>query len=78
MKSDKFPKVLWESCGVYRFLMDTGICAWKKRDTQAKWSQRVAECSHSGLSVRQWCNEQGINPNTYCHWQRKLFLMAQE
>lgn len=57
--------------------MDTGICAWKKRDTQAKWSQRIAACRQSGLSVRQWCNEQGINPKTYYHWQRKLFLMAQ-
>ncbi len=58
--------------------MDTGIYAWKKRDTRAKWSQRVAECRQSGLSVRQWCNVQGINPKTYYHWQRKLFLMAQQ
>lgn len=57
--------------------MDTEICAWKKRDTQAKWSQRVAECRQSGLSVRQWCNEQGNNPKTYYYWQRKLFQMAQ-
>lgn len=44
--------------------MDTGICAWKKRDTQAKWSQRVAEYRQSGLSVREWCNGEGFNPKT--------------
>lgn len=27
--------------------METGICAWKERNTQAKWSQRVAECRQS-------------------------------
>lgn len=78
MDSRRFSLNLVESIGIGGILMDTGICAWKKRGTQAKWSQRVAECRQSGLSVRQWCDEQGINSKTYYHWQRKLFLMAQE
>ena len=53
-----------ESIGIGGILMDTGICAWKKRDTQAKWSQRVAEYRQSGLSVREWCNGEGFNPKT--------------
>ena len=58
--------------------MDTGVCACKKRDTRAKWSWRVAECRQSGRSVRKWCDEHGINPKTYYHWQRKLSLTEQE
>ena len=65
------------SIGFGRTLMDTEIRAWEKWDTQAKWSLRVEECRQSGLSVRQWCDEQGINPK-YCRRQRKLFLLAQE
>ena len=78
MVSRRFSWNLVESIGFGWILMDTGICAWKKWDTQDKWSQRVAECRQSGLSVRQWCNEQGINPKTYYYWQRKLFQIAQQ
>ena len=38
-----------------------------------EWSQRVAECRSSGLSVTRWCAEQGIKPKTYFNWQKKVF-----
>ena len=30
-----------------------------------QWSQRVAECRSSGLSVTRWCAENEIKPKTY-------------
>ena len=37
------------------------------------WSQRVADCRSSGLSVNRWCAEHGINTKTYYTWQKKVF-----
>lgn len=38
-----------------------------------KWSQRVADCRQSGLSVKQWCSENGTSVKTYYSWQKKAF-----
>ena len=37
------------------------------------WSQRVADCRSSGMSVNRWCAEHDINPKTYYNWQKKVF-----
>ena len=37
------------------------------------WSQRVAECRSSGLSINRWCAEHDIKPKTYYNWQKKVF-----
>lgn len=38
-----------------------------------EWSQRVADCRSSGLSVTRWCTEHDIKPKTYFNWQKKVF-----
>jgi transposase-like protein len=38
-----------------------------------EWSQRVADCRSSGLSVSRWCTEHDIKPKTYYAWQKKVF-----
>jgi len=38
-----------------------------------EWSQRVADCRSSGLSVTRWCAEHDIKPKTYFSWQKKVF-----
>ena len=45
-----------------------------------EWSQRVADCRSSGLSVTRWCAEHGIKPKTYYNWQKKVFaaMLAQK
>ena len=45
----------------------------EKQANLQKWSQRVAECRSSGLPVRQWCDENGVNPKAYYTWQKKVF-----
>ena len=37
-----------------------------------EWSRRVEACRSSGLSVGQWCQENGIAVSTYFSWQRKV------
>ena len=34
-------------------------------------------CRNSGLRVKDWCRENGVNEQTYYKWQKKLFTMAQ-
>ena len=45
-----------------------------------EWSQRVADCRSSGLSVTRWCTEHSIKPKTYYNWQKKVFtaMLAQQ
>lgn len=40
--------------------------------SQQMWQQRIAACQRSGLSVREWCRENGIVPGTYYKHLRKL------
>ena len=45
-----------------------------------EWSQRVADCRSSGLSVTRWCSEHNVKPKTYYNWQKKVFaaMLAQQ
>ena len=36
----------------------------------------MAQCRDSGLSVRQWCQEHGVNISSYYKWQRKVYAAA--
>jgi len=36
------------------------------------WSQIIQERSNSGLSVRAYCENAGINENAYYYWLKKL------
>ena len=38
-----------------------------------EWSERIASCRNSGMSVREWCKVNGIPPSTYYNQQRKVF-----
>ena len=44
----------------------------------AEWSRRVEACRSSGLTVVQWCQENGIAVSTYFSWQRKVFQALTE
>ena len=44
----------------------------------AEWSRRVEACRNSGLTVVQWCQENGIAVSTYFSWKRKVFQALKE
>ena len=35
--------------------------------------QAVYDCRHSGMTVRQWCEEHQINEATYYRWQKEVW-----
>ena len=37
-----------------------------------QWAMVVQECSHSNLSIREFCRQRGISEKSYYYWQRKL------
>lgn len=48
-------------------------------NTQSKlqqWMARVADCRNSSLTVRDWCREHNVSPQTYYKWQRRVYEYA--
>ena len=57
--------------------MNSGLQVYNEQAKLAEWAQIVSRCRGSGLSVRQWCQENGINISSYYKWQRKVYAAAQ-
>lgn len=34
----------------------------------SEWTQRIAERKSSGISVKNWCRENGVSEKTYYDW----------
>ena len=50
----------------------------KHRAKLQEWSARIQNCRSSGLSVRAWCRQEGINASTYYRWERELLTAADQ
>lgn len=53
--------------------MEKSLQAMTRQNNLAIWAERVWACRSSGLPVKTWCAENGIVPNTYFRWQKKVF-----
>ena len=56
--------------------MSSALQVMNMDQTAAEWAARIRSCRSSGLSVRQWCSEHKLSPQTYYRWQRRLFDMV--
>jgi len=36
------------------------------------WAHQINECESSGLSVRHWCEENGVSPKTYYYRRKRV------
>ena len=50
----------------------TALAAVKQEVRLQEWSAQVEAQQASGLTVRQWCAENGIKPNTYYSRLKKV------
>ena len=57
--------------------MNSGLQVYNEQAKLAQWAQVVSQCRDSGVSVRQWCQEYGVNVSSYYKWQRKVYAAAQ-
>lgn len=48
------------------------IALVKKQVIETEWAERIRQCRESGLTVSEWCSENGINLKTYYYHLRKL------
>jgi len=44
----------------------------------AHWQQQVYECRHSGMTIKAWCEEQGVSIKSYYYRQQKVWQAAQD
>ena len=56
--------------------MDKSLQALNRQEKISVWSERIASCRSSGISVRAWCEGNGISTASYYKWQKKLFCLA--
>ena len=43
-----------------------------------EWAAQIRNCRSSGLPVRAWCRQEGINTSTYYRWERELLTAANQ
>ena len=56
--------------------MNRGLQVYNEQQKLAEWTEKVKQCRCSGLSVRQWCQENKINVSNYYKWQRRIYALA--
>ncbi|MDD2302916.1 MAG: hypothetical protein PHG30_10170 [Eubacteriales bacterium] len=44
----------------------------KHNNNLAEWAEMVRACKNSGMTVRAWCHEQGLNEKTYYYRQKQI------
>lgn len=41
------------------------------------WRERIKECRQSGLSVKAWCLQNGLNNSAYYYWVKRFKVLDQ-
>lgn len=44
----------------------------KAQVSREEWERRITACQQSGMSVRGWCQENGVTTGAYYHHLRKI------
>jgi len=52
--------------------LTTAITEIKTRVSLQEWQQRILDCQNSGMSVKAWCQQNGISTGSYYFHLRKI------
>ena len=58
--------------------MGTGLQTLNGQNALTLWNERITACRNSGMTVRDWCRENGVSPGSYYRWQRRIYELAAE
>lgn len=58
--------------------MEQGLQQMNANQRAQVWGRRIAACRSSGMTVREWCGQEGLSEKTYYYWQHKLYQMVSE
>ncbi len=53
--------------------MEQSLKIMAKQERLEKWTARITACRSRGITVREWCRENGLSEKSYYYWQRRLF-----
>ena len=53
-----------------------GVRTIKHEALMQEWTARIAECRSSGMTVKAWCEAQGISIKTYYNWEKQVVAKA--
>ena len=53
--------------------MEQSLQKFNNSQNLIEWSERIASCRNSGMSVKDWCQANGIPLSTYYNQQHKFF-----
>lgn len=53
--------------------MEQSLQVMAKQERLESWTARITACRSSGMTVREWCRENGLSEKAYYYWQRRLF-----
>ena len=68
MDSQRFPENLKESQRKAKMGMD--VRAIKHAAKLAEWSEKIQACRSSGMTVKEWCEQNHVCSKTYYTWER--------
>ena len=52
--------------------LTTAITEIKSKVSLQEWQQRILDCQNSGMSVKAWCQQNGISTGSYYFHLRKI------
>lgn len=55
--------------------MDNSLQTLNTSQSLKEWALKIKECRNSGLTVREWCRNEGIRTQRFYYWQKKLFTL---
>ena len=58
--------------------MEQSLQVMSKQERLENWTARIMACRSSGMTVRAWCQENGLSEKTDYYWQRRLFQTLSE
>ena len=45
---------------------------------EKKWRGHIEECRQSGLSIKKWCQQNGLRDTAYHYWVRRFRFLDQD
>ena len=55
-----------------------GVQAIKHEALLQEWTGRFAQCRSSGMTVKAWCEAQGVSIKKYYYWERQVIAKGIE
>ena len=72
-------KLQWRDLAQWEMVyVEQSLQVMSKQERLENWTARIMACRGSGMTVRAWCQENGLSEKTYYYWQRRLFQTLSE